>query len=1222
MAEPAAPRITRPRSLALDAEHEVIRALGLRRGEGDPQEDAGTDSDLEDIPEPSTGSTPAEPTPPAGSVPSLCPAWKRGRCTCEGWCPKQHPQPGPDNEALPEVGRAAARATLRYGLAQGWILDETARGSVNIQEAVDRVTHAGQAAVALHIRGRHGGPAEGIIPEPSGIVLVLAADMVRGVLQASRVRRARPQWTIQVYTPPRAWPFSTWAVLAIMLHLVPEDAPTGTPQEIARDLHTWPAGQDYPWRRPWGGLPVAPAAEGLSLAATSSGTPTRGHATSCRRARSRLPRQTLSGDGTQGRRNRCRAPCVLPLWYLPMGTLANATQAVKGAFPQPLLPGKALLRSLQAGAAVVRWREGGGRPSPYFPLVQGQALLHAEGMGTVDWGAIVPGTACRWITAAALQPMRSPPTCHRLLRVVPSLAPQHVLTRDVWRAILSHTREWLTNPGARYPLGPVLEQLTAPTPGVRHALHRALALTEQLNDEVLDLALEPLRVLYPQTYIPPAGTSNRLGRLGMQRRVEAAHPGVVVEQWLTLCNPPAAQGHWYLHQLVFLPRAAPEHLRQDLYHTHPERRGAQSLPQPVPPALSLGQGPEALQQGPPLDTATTVQQRGSNGADCAEPDCTNCGAVAWTAACRHLAQDTTGLRQYRPADRTALASAVAAVTMGPVAAWPAQLLPHVPCRDTQHRQRAATHAPTAPLTAEQLYVVAAALLADGGESFVHHHVLAQIAGSIQGPQRDAPHPWHATLRGCTCVWDADGGTPPPGPQQGEALVLQTAGYQAILHRQPGGYRSHVLAGGRWTVWHSSARQGAFPPLPHVDWQQGPTQAYYMSADPWPLAVLLHTVSAPHKRQEPQWVNPPALVWSPDHEEHLRAAWQGDAIRATDVPDLHAGPITHARPAATLVVAQRGQQNPQWVVCMFSPADAHIVICDLERLPGPEAVVRVADCTRMIVKALRESEHHALLLQVRLKDNARAGKPGVWPAAAHPGDLELQLAVLTTVYHWLQAFHDLRWKGKPDRQIGSTHWQAWLQADAQRDSVRSLGPAPATRALDAAAPGRALAPHTVPLANLPFEPATEGAIRKSVPLPPARGATEPTNCPLCTDKYYTSGAMLEHLAWHAVHATAPGDDKEAASNILQGRARRSPWHAPYAQRPPPQAADHTDGDEEAFAAAPGTGGAAQQGSIPAALAPLAPLLAPLGTGSPHPMASAHPGALAAPADPAAMPMRDG
>ena len=137
-----------------------------------------------------------------------------------------------------------------------------------------------------------------------------------------------------------------------------------------------------------------------------------------------------------------------------------------------------------------------------------------------------------------------------------------------------------------------------------------------------------------------------------------------------------------------------------------------------------------------------------------------------------------------------------------------------------------------------------------------------------------------------------------------ALVLQAAGYQAILHGHAGGYRSHILAGGRWIVWHGTARQGAFPP--HVNWRREPTQAHYVTADPWPLAVLLHTISAPNKRQEPAGANLPTLVWSPDQEEHLRAAWQDDAIRTTDVPDLHAGPITHARLAATLAVAQRGQ----------------------------------------------------------------------------------------------------------------------------------------------------------------------------------------------------------------------------------------------------------------------------------------------------------------------------
>ena len=350
----ASPRPRAPTYLppTLDAAHEVIRALGLRGGEGDPpQEDAGTDSALEEIPEPSMGSTPAEPAPAAGSVPTLCPAWKRGQCTGEGWCPKQHPQPSPDNGALPEVGRAAARAALRYVVAHSWILDETARGSVNIQEAVDRVTHAGQAAVALHTRGRHGGPAEGIIVEPSGMVLVLAADMVRGVLPASRVRQARPQCTIQVYTPPRAWPFSTWAVLAVMWHLAPEDAPTGTAEEIARDLQTWPAGQDYPWRRPRGGLPVAPAAEEISLAVTLQRHPDK-------KARHFLQTDTVPAAPQDsewrwdaGEAQPLPGPWVLPLWYLPMGTLTHNTQAVKGAFPQPLPPGVALLRSLQAGAA-------------------------------------------------------------------------------------------------------------------------------------------------------------------------------------------------------------------------------------------------------------------------------------------------------------------------------------------------------------------------------------------------------------------------------------------------------------------------------------------------------------------------------------------------------------------------------------------------------------------------------------------------------------------------------------------------------------------------------------------------------------------------------------------------------------------------------------------------------------------------------------------------------
>ena len=132
------------------------------------------------IPTAPADSAPPEPTPP-GSVQALCPAWKRGHCTGVGRCQRQHPRPTAYNRALPVVGQAATHAALGYGMAQGWIQDETARGSVNIQEAVNRVAHTGQTEVALHNRGRHGGPMEGLIMEPTGMM-----------------RRVRPQWTIQM----------------------------------------------------------------------------------------------------------------------------------------------------------------------------------------------------------------------------------------------------------------------------------------------------------------------------------------------------------------------------------------------------------------------------------------------------------------------------------------------------------------------------------------------------------------------------------------------------------------------------------------------------------------------------------------------------------------------------------------------------------------------------------------------------------------------------------------------------------------------------------------------------------------------------------------------------------------------------------------------------------------------------------------------------------------
>ena len=211
------------------------------------------------------------------------------------------------------------------------------------------------------------------------------------------------------------------------------------------------------------------------------------------------------------------------LWHLPAGTQAHTTKA----FPPPLWH-STLPRSLQAGVTLIRWREN-GRPAPFVPLVQGQAILHTEGIRAAKWGAIVPDTAGRSVTAAAPHHVQAPPACRSLLRTVPALAPCHALTRKVRRATLDHVKDWMTAPGTRCPPVPVRDRLTAPTPSVCHAQHRASTLVDQLTDEVLNLALELLRMLYPEARLPPAGTSNRLPPLGLQRRVQAVHAEFMVE---------------------------------------------------------------------------------------------------------------------------------------------------------------------------------------------------------------------------------------------------------------------------------------------------------------------------------------------------------------------------------------------------------------------------------------------------------------------------------------------------------------------------------------------------------------------------------------------------------------------------------------------------------------------------------------------------------------------
>ena len=51
----------------------------------------------------------------------------------------------------------------------------------------------------------------------------------------------------------------------------------------------------------------------------------------------------------------------------------------------------------------------------------------------------------------------------------------------------------------------------------------ASAKTDQCTNKLLDLALEPLRALYPQTHILPLGTSNQLAHPPMILKSVSAH---------------------------------------------------------------------------------------------------------------------------------------------------------------------------------------------------------------------------------------------------------------------------------------------------------------------------------------------------------------------------------------------------------------------------------------------------------------------------------------------------------------------------------------------------------------------------------------------------------------------------------------------------------------------------------------------------------------------------
>ena len=98
-------------------------------------------------------------------------------------------------------------------------------------------------------------------------------------------------------------------------------------------------------------------------------------------------------------------------------------------------------------------------------MLQGQGILHTEGMVAVELGAIMPNTVCQWVPATTPHPLRATPACHRFLRAVPPLAPGQALTREGVAAYAGSRQGLDDHP--RHPLPPRASARAAHSPHVK-----------------------------------------------------------------------------------------------------------------------------------------------------------------------------------------------------------------------------------------------------------------------------------------------------------------------------------------------------------------------------------------------------------------------------------------------------------------------------------------------------------------------------------------------------------------------------------------------------------------------------------------------------------------------------------------------------------------------------------------------------------------------------------
>ena len=194
--------------------------------------------------------------------------------------------------------------------------------------------------------------------------------------------------------------------------------------------------------------------------------------------------------------------------------------------------------------------------------------------------------------------------------------------------------------------------------------------------------------------------------------------------------------------------------------------------------------------------------------------------------------------------------------------------------------------------------------------------------------------------------------------------------------------------------------------------------------------------------------------------------------------------------------------------------------------------------------------------------------------------------------------------------------------------------PTARDLGALAPARTLAPHTVLLASLPFNPVSGGPSASRYRSRRRGGPESPENAS-CVQRSSTEvgpgwnnwrGTQCTLLPRQKTGKRPPTSPKEGHGGPggtpptpppppLRRPATRRPRGRERMKPTPPQGRNHRRPMRTRGLAVQPTRHPSSQGSPPTPYGP------PWGGGSPHLLAPAPPGDLAAPVDPAAMPLRD-